>query len=211
MSWGMPEERTRRRLPNRIAVLLLSAFLVSSTYAINISINAGKGIEYGQGVYQIKACDQYIAVELKAATSVNGVSNVGNVIFKGLDINRCKGTALRLKLYQSGVSTPLELYGKMGDTGTVTSVSPIGNSVILMIVREIKTTDYCYTAFGADPTYDPDYVNIVSSAGVNKCYSETGVQSLGYAPSSGNFTVKFTYPLADMAKVNSVTLESASL
>ena len=207
----MPEDRSRGRIPRRLALLLIAAFAVSSTFAINISINSGNGLEYGQGIYQIKACDQFISIELLPTTAVADVSYVGNIIFKGLDVNRCKGTALRLKLYQSGSTDPLELYGKKNETGTVVSVSPKGNSVILMIVKEIKPTDTCAVTYGADPTYDPDYVNLVSSAGINKCYSEPGIQSLTYKTTTGAFTVKFSYPLADMAKVNNVTLESASL
>ena len=99
MSWGMPQEEQRfGGLPKRWVIIIAALFLVSSTFAINITINGNNRVEFGQGIYQIKACDQYVALEFVSTSAyANGYSRVGAIVFKGLDVQKCKGTAMRLR------------------------------------------------------------------------------------------------------------------
>jgi hypothetical protein len=191
-----------------LAALLLS--LVGSTFAANIVINGNNELEFGQGIYQIKACDQFIGIELKATSTIDGSSRVGNIIFKGLDISKCKGTALRLRLYETKNGTPLELYGQF-ESSVTTSLSPRGDTVILVIERTLTDSNGCISDAGGDPSYDPDLVNIINNVGVNKCYLDAKRQSLSYTPASGIFNVKFFGPLASVESVTAVTLESSAL
>lgn len=193
MSWGMPQDERRfGGLPKRWVVIIASLFLISSTFAINITINGNNRVEFGQGVYQIKACDQYVALEFKSTNAYpNGYSRVGNIVFKGLDVQKCKGTAMRLRLYQSGSNTPLNLYTNAASTETGTAV--------IMIISKNAT----------GPTFADD-VTLVNSKGVNIGYGDS-MQVIDYDPTTGSFTVSYSYPLAEMRYVNSVTLESASV
>lgn len=194
MSWGMPQDNQRNRglLSGRLVIIIASLFLISTTFAINITINGNNRMEYGQGIYRIQACDQYVALEFKS-TSVypNGYSRVGNIVFKGLDVGKCKGTAMRLKLYQTGNQTALDLYTNAAGTET-------GTSVIMVISK---------TATG--PTFADD-VTLINNKGVNIGYGDS-MQAIDFDAATGNFIISYAYPLAEMRYVNSVTLESASV
>lgn len=191
MSWGMPQEERRSSGVNRRWILLsIFALVISSTFAANININETNSIEFGQGIYQIKACDQFISLEFKSTRSVNGFSRVGNIIFKGLDIEKCKGTAMRLRLFRTGVSTQLNLYTNSAGTET-------GTAVIMVISKT------------ATPSTAADDVTLVNHFGVNIEYGDS-MQSIDYDPSNGSFMITYYYPLAEMRYVNSVTLESAT-
>ena len=193
MSWGMPrDERRLGGIPKRWVIVIASLFLISSTFAINITINGNNRVEFGQGVYQIKACDQYVALEFVSTNAyANGYSRVGAIIFKGLDVQKCKGTAMRLRLYKSGSSTPLNLY-------TNSTSSETGTAVIMLISKN-----------ATGPTFADD-VTLINHKGVNISYGDS-MQAIDYEPATGNFIVSYGFPLAEMRDVNSVTLESASV
>lgn len=192
MSWGMPQDvRGFGGMPKSWVIGLASLLLISATFASNIIINGSSRVEFGQGIYQIKACDQYVALEFKSTNAYpNGYSRVGNIIFKGLDVQKCKGTAMRLRLYRSGSSTPLNLYTNLAGSET-------GTAVIMVIAKN-----------ATGPTFADD-VTLVDNKGANISYGDS-MQSIDYDASTGNFTVSYLYPLAEMRNVNSVTLESAS-
>jgi hypothetical protein len=187
----MPHEERRFGGVNRRWVFLaLFALAISSTFAANININGTNRIEFGQGIYQIKACDQFISLEFKSTRSINGFSRVGNIVFKGLDIDKCKGTAMRLRLYKTGDSKPLPLYENSSQTES-------GTAVIMVISK---------TATAATAADD---VTLVNHFGVNIEYGDS-MQYIDYDPVTGNFVISYNYPLAEMRYVNSVTLESAT-
>lgn len=193
MSWGMPRDENRfGRLPKRWIVIIAALFLVSTTFAINININGNNRVEFGQGIYQIKACDQYVSLKLDSTNAYpNGFSRVGDIVFQGLNVEKCRGTAMRLRLYQSGVADPLNLYTNAGSTET-------GTAVIMVISK---------TASAA--TFSKD-ITLVDSKGVNIGRFDAN-QSILFNKTTGDFTVTFTYPLAEMRFVDNVTLESASV
>lgn len=193
MSWGLQDEGRRfGGIPKRWVIVIASLFLISSTFAINITINGNNRVEFGQGIYQIKACDQYVALEFVSTSAyANGYSRVGAIIFKGLDVQKCKGTAMRLRLYKTGSNTPLNLYTNASGTET-------GTAVIMVISKN-----------ATGPTFADD-VTLVNNKGVNISYGDS-MQAIDFDPATGNFAVSYQYPLAEMRDVNSVTLESASL
>lgn len=190
----MPQE-TRSgtgRISARWILILVSLFLISTTFAINITINGNNRVEFGQGIYQIKACDQYVSIELGSTSAYpNGYSRVGNIVFKGLDVGKCKGTAMRLRLFESGSNTPMNLY-------TNAAGSETGTAVIMVISKN-----------ATGPTFGDD-VTLVNNKGVNIGYGDS-MQAIDYDFATGNFIVSYSYPLAEMRSVNTLTLESASL
>ena len=191
MTWGMPQEERRFGGVNRRWIFLsIFVLALSSTFAANLNINDANRIEFGQGIYQIKACDQFISLEFKSTRSVNGFSRVGNIIFKGLDIEKCKGTAMRLRLFKTGDPKHLDLYTNAAKTET-------GTAVIMVISKT------------ATPSTAADDVTLVNHLGVNIEYGDN-MQAIDYDPANGNFIISYRYPLAEMQYVNSVTLESAT-
>lgn len=192
MSWGLPQEERRfGGLSKRWVIIIASLFLISSTFAINITINGNNRVEFGQGIYQIKACDQYVSIQLDSTNTINGFSRVGDIVFSGLDVEKCRGTAMRLRFYQSGISTPSPIYTNADGTET-------GTAVIMVISK---------TATAA--TFYKD-ITLVNSLGVNVGRFDVN-QQISFNRTTGSFTVVFTYPLAEMRNVDNVTLESASL
>lgn len=187
----MPQEERRFGGANRRWIFLsIFALAISSTFAANVNLNGTNRIEFGQGVYQIKACDQFISLEFKSTRSINGFSRVGNIIFKGLDIGKCKGTAMRLRLYKTGDQKPLPLYENASKTES-------GTAVIMVISKT------------ATPSTAANDVTLVNHFGVNIEYGDS-MQSIDYDPVTANFIITYDYPLAEMRYVNSVTLESAT-
>ena len=177
---------------NRILWITLISLLaaVGLTFAASITINTNNRVEFGQGIYQIKSCDQFVSIALNPSATINGYSRVQNVTVKGLDVGRCAGTTVRLKLFTSGSQTPLNLY-------TTSNYAETGTAVI-MVIRSGATQA---TAF--------DDVTLVNQRGTNIGYGDAN-QSIDYFDTSGDFVVSFTRPLARMDQVNSVTLESAN-
>lgn len=186
------EERRIAKIPFRWIVGITLLLMLSTTFAVNININSNNRVEFGQGIYQIRACDQFVSLAFNSTSAYpNGFSRVGNIVLKGLDVSKCKGTAMRLRLYRTGVASPLDLYTNR--TGTET-----GTAVIMVISKS-----------ATGPTFGDD-VTLVNNRGVNIGYGDD-MQDLFYDSSTGNFIVSYAFPLAEMRYVNAVTLESASV
>ena len=192
MSWGMPHDDHRLGgFPKRWVIIIASLFLISSTFAINININENNRIEYGQGIYQIKACDQYVSLKLDSTNAINGYSRVGDIVFYGLDVEKCRGTAMRLRLFRSGVTAPSDLYTNVDGTET-------GTAVIMVISSSATAANFSRS------------ITLVNNKGVNIGRYDS-MQSIVFDKATGSFTVTFTYPLAEMRYVDNITLESASV
>ena len=192
MSWGMPQDDHRLGgFPKRWVIIIASLFLISSTFAINININENNRIEYGQGIYQIKACDQYVSLKLDSTNAINGYSRVGDIVFYGLDVEKCRGTAMRLRLFRSGVTAPSDLYTNVDGTET-------GTAVIMVISSSATAANFSRS------------ITLVNNKGVNIGRYDS-MQSIVFDKATGSFTVTFTYPLAEMRYVDNITLESASV
>ena len=192
MSWGMPQDDHRLGgFPKRWVIIIASLFLISSTFAINININGNNSIEYGQGIYQIKACDQYVSLKLDSTNAINGYSRVGDIVFYGLDVEKCRGTAMRLRLFRSGVTAPSDLYTNVDGTET-------GTAVIMVISSSATAANFSRS------------ITLVNNKGVNIGRYDS-MQSIVFDKATGSFTVTFTYPLAEMRYVDNITLESASV
>ena len=192
MSWGMPQDDHRLgRFPKRWVIIIATLFLISSTFAINININGNNSIEYGQGIYQIKACDQYVSLKLDSTNAINGYSRVGDIVFYGLDVEKCRGTAMRLRLFRSGVTAPSDLYTNVDGTET-------GTAVIMVISSSATAANFSRS------------ITLVNNKGVNIGRYDS-MQSIVFDKATGSFTVTFTYPLAEMRYVDNITLESASV
>jgi hypothetical protein len=111
---------TRKML---IGVLLVVASVITSVVAANVNINQDNRVEFGQGLFQVSACDDFITVDVES----DGV-NITQLIIDGLDIRNCPGVYMRIKVYGTA-STPLNLYQE-----TVTSESPATTAAVNRIM-----------------------------------------------------------------------------
>ena len=184
----------------RIGLFAAVIAMLGATFAVNIRLNGNNTFEYGQGVYRITSCDQFVNVTLGSTTAyADGLSRVGNVSLQGLDVGRCANTSIRIKLYDSSTAT-LNLFTNPAYTSRGTSYpccTETGTAVILVI------------AAGATQATALQSTTLISPSGKNVDQGDRS-ESLSYDTNSGTFTVAFSVPLAIMRDVYKTTLESAS-
>lgn len=198
-----PEERQKRFSSRgfRIVLGLLLVSLVGSTFAVNVTINGNNRVEFGQGVYRITSCDQFVSVALKSSSAFSdGLSRVASIELSGLDVARCANTSIRLKLYDASNTSPMELFNNIAYTSRGTSYpccTETGTSVVMVV------------AASATQATAAQSVTLISPSGKSIGYGDRH-ESIRYESTTGVFTVTFSSPLAIMRDVEKTTLESAS-
>jgi hypothetical protein len=203
---GYSEENPRKsRLKINLAIFFVVLAALSTTFAANISLNGGQRKEFGQGIYQIKACDQWVGIGLQTAAAPDN-AYVGTVKLYGFDPRLCVGRIFRIKLFQSGSTTPLDLYlGKGASSGTDTA------SVLSLMDTSTSLASSGYTSSAGRTAYENwayDAVTIVDKYGRNGGYDD-GYVAIDYDYPTGVYSFFLTYPRAVAALVTSVTIESA--
>lgn len=203
---GYTEGSPRKsRLKLNLAIFLAAMTALSATFAANISLSGGTRTEFGQGIYQIKACDQWVGIGLQSAAEPNNAF-VGTVKLFGFDPRLCVGRLFKIKLFKTGSATPLDLYlGPGQSSGTDT------HTVLTLMNTATPFASSGYTASGGFSAYENwafDAVTIVDKFGRNSGYDD-GYAFIDYKPENGQYWIVFTYPRANVAEVTSVTIESA--
>ncbi len=200
---GYSEVTPRKsRLKINLAIFMVVLAALSTTYAANISLNGGQRKEFGQGIYQIKACDQWVGIGLQSAASPNN-AYVGTIKLYGFDPRLCVGRIFRIKLFKTGSATPLDLYlgpGSSSGTDTHTTLSLMDTSTAF--------ASSGYTGGSAYDNWSADAVTIVDKWGRNIGYADN-YTFIDYYPTTGVYVILLTYPKALVADVTSVTIESA--
>lgn len=205
MSLGLPapEERQRRFSSRgfRLVLGLLLISLVGSTFAIDITINRDNRVEFGQGVYRITSCDQFVNVALKSSSAFeDGLSRVGSIELSGLDVERCANTSIRLRLYEASNPAPMNIFNNIAYTSRGISYpccTETGTSVVMVV------------AANATQATAAQSVTLISPSGKSIGYGDRH-ESIRYESTTAVFTVTFSSPLAIMRDVEKTTLESAS-
>ncbi len=205
MTLGLPASGEReRRFSSRgfrftLGLLLIS--LIGTTFAINVTINGNNRVEFGQGVYRITSCDQFVNVALKSSNAFSdGLSRVGSVEISGLDVARCANTSIRLRLYDASNPAPMDLFNNIAYTSRGTSYpccTETGTSVVMVVAADATQATAAQS------------VTLISPSGKSIGYGDRH-ESIRYESTTGVFTVTFTSPLAIMRDVEKTTLESAS-
>ena len=202
-----PDEEfgSRPRRKRRLLILLwLSLFTISTTVAANVTLNKGKITEFGHGLYQVKACDQFVTINLDTTYGFNsdgrpgigGLSDISGVRIYGLDTVACKGTTLRLKFYPSS-GNPLQMYTN-ASAYECPDTTNCGYAQLVLVIAANSTQ-----ATAANNMTMLDY----SGANIGKYNDDL---ALDYATSDGSYGITFTYPRAAMGLYSKVTLESAA-
>lgn len=207
MELGSPlsstKPRSRRSTGIRIGIIAAAISMIGLTFAATVRINGNNQFEYGQGLYQITSCDQFVGVNLGSSDSTpygDGLSRVLNINIQGLDVARCANTSIRIKLYGTSNTTPLNLFTNPAYTSKGVSYpccTETGTAVTLVI------------ASGATQATALQSTSLIGPTGKNVMQGDRS-QTLSYDPNSAVFTVAFPSPLAIMRDVLKTTLESAS-
>ena len=103
-------------------VIVGSIFFLQSTLAGNISLNSGKGIEFGQGVSQAVACSGETSLTLTPrSTFVNG--SPGAHYLQSVTVSNiptsCYGDDFIINAYNNSSSTPLALFNTTSTNAVV--------------------------------------------------------------------------------------------
>jgi hypothetical protein len=197
---GIREGASRKsRLKINFAIFMVVLLALSTTYAANISLNGGQRKEFGQGIFQIKACDQWVGIGLQSAASPNN-AYVGSIRMYGFDPRLCVGRIFKIKLFKTGSNTPLDLYlgpGQSSGTDTHTSLALMDTA-----------TTFSASGYSSYANWAIDAVTIVDKWGRNVGYDD-GYTFIDYTSGTGVYVIILTYPKAVVAEVTSVTIESA--
>ena len=109
----IPRSKLRSQLLTTGAVIIGSIFFFQSTFAGNISLNSGSGIEFGQGISQAVACSGNTDLTLTPRSSFTngspGVHYLNSVTVSNLPTS-CYGVDFRINAYGDSGSSPLALF-----------------------------------------------------------------------------------------------------
>ena len=201
----------KKRLQNTklfIGFGFLALAFAGSTIAANISLSSGR-IEFGQGVYQIRACDQYVGITPQSGAGAEN-SLVKRIQISGLDALNCRGTEIRINLFSNASPTdPLDLFEEDVNENydrVLLNVDSSPSSTRANAVRFV-TGQRCLDQNNTrcQPAIYPTQILSDGSG-----YAFDGFQKLTYTPSSGLYLIEFTYPLASAAAVTRFTVQSST-
>lgn len=205
------DEEFSQQMPRKVrarinlAIFLIFTTLLGATFAANISLG-GQRKEFGQGIYQIKACDQWVGIGLTAGSGTQN-NYVKNVILYGFDPRLCVGRIFKIKLFPTGSTTPLPLYVDAAADG-----SAAGETTTILTLMDTSTaytpTYRTYPDYDAYQSWSIDAVTLVNALGVNVGRTSKWF-GITYTIETGVYTIIFQKPAALVAQVASVTIESA--
>lgn len=204
---GYSEEGVRRpRRKIAIAILLITTAALGSTFAANISLNGGQRKEFGQGIFQIKACDQWVGIGLTAGSGLQA-DYVKNVKLYGFDPQLCLGRVFKIKLFPTGSTTALPLY--VDETTTGLSTGDTTTTLTLLDTSTAYSPSYpVYPNMNAYQSWSADAVTLINALGTNIKYNSKWL-NISYTKETAVYTIILKYPAALVGQVASVTIESA--
>ena len=117
----IPRSKLRSQLLTTGAVIIGSIFFFQSTFAGNISLNSGSGVEFGQGVSQTVACSGDTNLTLTPRSSFTngspGAHYLQSVTVSNIP-SSCYGVDFTISAYNDSSGTPLALF----ETSTTSAV-----------------------------------------------------------------------------------------
>lgn len=171
-----------------VGIALIIFSLVGTTLAANITLNGGVRKEFGQGIYQIKTCDQWVQIYLTPSETIGGKIYVQNIQVQGLDTTKCVNSLIRIKLWSA--SAALNLF--TGATSDPAVTAPSDNLVLKVVNSTSRATA----------------VTLIDPAGRDIGRFDDWLY-LSYDASQALYTIDFTEPLAETGSVTKVLIESA--
>ena len=179
--------------------ILIIFALVGSVLAQTITLNLNDRVEFGQGIVTLKACDSFVSLTLNptsatySGTRANGqsyvnLSRVRGIKFTGLNTNSCAGKKIKIQLFNNESTTAMSLF---------TDASALTVDRIILSINSNKTVSR------------EDAVTLINGRGQDIGYFDD-YQYVDYDFNRAEYTVIFTEPLALMADVTRVGLESTN-
>ena len=118
----IPRSKLRSQLLTAGAVIIGSIFFFQSTFAGNISLNSGSGVEFGQGVSQAVACSGDTNLTLTPRSSFTngspGAHYLQSVTVSNIP-SSCYGVDFTISAYNDSSGTPLALFNTSSTTAVI--------------------------------------------------------------------------------------------
>jgi len=94
--------------------------------ASNLTINSNNRVTFGQGIYRVTACDDWIDIGFQTTSTSDGVLEngvrvqaVSGIVIKGFNAAGCKNKNFKIKLFKNTApTTPLALYQQEDGTNS---------------------------------------------------------------------------------------------
>jgi hypothetical protein len=127
------EQTPKTKSQKFLVRLFLLVLCFTTTYAASTTL-AGGSVEYGQGLYHITACDQWVKISYGYIYN-GGEADISQINIDGLDTTACKNKNFRIKLYDLA-GAPLALFHDSIRSVDVNSIwLSINNSGILSLLN----------------------------------------------------------------------------
>jgi hypothetical protein len=176
-----------------LGAMIILVTTVGSVLAANIAIgNSGKGAEFGQGVFTIKACDTWIQLNLVNGPTGQygapaGLSALTGVTIQGLNPTACKSTKFTIQAIGSGTTVlPVYRTDKKSNMCTTMPVCVIGRNA------------------------ESDLVLTIDSSASVSLYGSDSYHQLSFDSSSGIYSVSFTQPGQLARDISTLTIQSSA-
>ena len=173
-----------------LALILFTG--VGSVLAANIAIGNSKKLEFGQGVYTIKACDTWIQLNLVSGPTGQygapaGLSALTGVTVQGLMPSQCKSTHFTIQAIDTS-NKVLALYRTDGKT-ILCSSSPA------CVIGKNSASDLVLT---------------IDSQATVSLSNPDSYHQMTYNSSKGLYTFTFTQPGQLARDISTLTIQSSS-
>lgn len=177
-----------------LGAFLIATSLLGLSFAANLTLGSGDRLEFGQGIYRITSCDQWIGIKLNpTAASYSGQSRVANMNISGFDALNCRGVNFQIRLLNS--------------SDTVLPLFRDGSGLVDRVLLNVSS-DQSKTRANAVSFYDGYGVLVTSSLSGSNGYAYDSYQYLSYNSTTGVYTMVFSYPQATMSAVSSLSVQS---
>lgn len=188
------DEEVVKKVPKRKVVLIFSILFglgyVASTLAANITINSNNRVEFGQGVYNLKACDDFVRINLNYTSydSQTATYKLNQIQLSGFDTSKCINKFFAIKILGSN-STPLDIIHD-----PVNSPTTVTQKIVLHVLNDASVR-LVYTYGGSE--------------GSDMSTGGDSYQNVSY--SSGIYSINLLVPYLDTGQVTGTTFQSAGV
>jgi hypothetical protein len=201
-------------------MLLVAGLFLSNTFASNISLSSGAGVEFGQGVSITTACSGSQALTVTPYSTFVNSSGAGSYYFGSVTVSNiptsCFNTKLQINAYTSSGASPLALFN------TSTADVIVGNNAGSYEV--MGTTAGISVVTNSSSSFTVTFTSPVAPASdVSRVTIQSSSTSFDYAPTrgiqfppmsglslsaglneTGNFTIEGWIRSADWSQVNAL-------
>ena len=163
-------------------MLIVAGLFLSNTYAANISLSSGAGVEFGQGVSVTTACSGSQALTMTPYSTFVNSSGAGSYYFGSVTVSNiptsCFNTKLQINAYTSSGASPLALYN------TSTTDVIVGNNA--GSYEAMGTTAGISVVTNSSSSFTVTFTSPVAPASdVSRVTIQSSSTSFAYAPTRG--------------------------